>query len=67
MDDEEVEDEVLLDEEDEDNDIFGKFRKELGVIRLDEEISEDDYEEVGVLEMSCKAFSVRWVFCNMVS
>lgn len=30
LDDEEVEDEVLLDEEDEDNDIPGKPRKELG-------------------------------------
>ena len=59
LDDEEVEDEVLLDEEDEDNDIPGKPRKELGVTRLDEEIPEDDYEEAGALEMSCKASPVR--------
>ena len=60
LDDEEVEDEVLLDEEDEDNDIPGKPRKELGVTRLDEEIPEDDYEEAGALEMSCKASPVRY-------
>ena len=59
LDDEEVEDEVLLDEEDEDNDIPGKPRKELGVTSLDEEIPEDDYEEAGTLEMSCKASPVR--------
>ncbi|XP_076788349.1 histone-lysine N-methyltransferase MECOM isoform X8 [Arvicanthis niloticus] len=60
LDDEEVEDEVLLDEEDEDNDIPGKPRKELGVTNLDEEIPEDDYEEAGALEMSCKASPVRY-------
>ncbi|XP_063137626.1 histone-lysine N-methyltransferase MECOM isoform X16 [Rattus norvegicus] len=59
LDDEEVEDEVLLDEEDEDNDIPGKPRKELGVTNLDEEIPEDDYEEAGALEMSCKVSPVR--------
>ncbi|XP_038957904.1 histone-lysine N-methyltransferase MECOM isoform X14 [Rattus norvegicus] len=60
LDDEEVEDEVLLDEEDEDNDIPGKPRKELGVTNLDEEIPEDDYEEAGALEMSCKVSPVRY-------
>lgn len=59
LDDEEVEDEVLLDEEDEDNDIHGKSRKELGTTNLDEEIPEDDYEEGGALEMSCKTSPVR--------
>ncbi|XP_051041814.1 histone-lysine N-methyltransferase MECOM isoform X7 [Phodopus roborovskii] len=60
LDDEEVEDEVLLDEEDEDNDIPGKSRKELGTTTLDEEIPEDDYEEAGALEMSCKTSPVRY-------
>ncbi|XP_036047189.1 histone-lysine N-methyltransferase MECOM isoform X9 [Onychomys torridus] len=60
LDDEEVEDEVLLDEEDEDNDIPGKSRKELGTTNLDEEIPEDDYEEAGALEMSCKTSPVRY-------
>lgn len=60
LDDEEVEDEVLLDEEDEDNDIHGKSRKELGTTNLDEEIPEDDYEEGGALEMSCKTSPVRY-------
>ncbi|XP_035312472.1 histone-lysine N-methyltransferase MECOM isoform X5 [Cricetulus griseus] len=60
LDDEEVEDEVLLDEEDEDNDIPGKSGKELGTTNLDEEIPEDDYEEAGALEMSCKTSPVRY-------
>ncbi|ERE92430.1 MDS1 and EVI1 complex locus protein EVI1-like protein [Cricetulus griseus] len=60
LDDEEVEDEVLLDEEDEDNDIPGKSGKELGTTNLDEEIPEDDYEEAGTLEMSCKTSPVRY-------
>nr|XP_042134853.1 histone-lysine N-methyltransferase MECOM isoform X11 [Peromyscus maniculatus bairdii] len=59
LDDEEVEDEVLLDEEDEDNDIPGKSRKELVTTNLDEEIPEDDFEEAGALEMSCKTSPVR--------
>nr|XP_048285881.1 histone-lysine N-methyltransferase MECOM isoform X13 [Myodes glareolus] len=59
LDDEEVEDEVLLDEEDEDNDIPGKSRKELGTTNLDEEIPEDDYEEASALEMHCKTSPVR--------
>ncbi|XP_052587419.1 histone-lysine N-methyltransferase MECOM isoform X8 [Peromyscus californicus insignis] len=60
LDDEEVEDEVLLDEEDDDNDIPGKSRKELVTTNLDEEIPEDDYEEAGALEMSCKTSPVRY-------
>ncbi|XP_060234168.1 histone-lysine N-methyltransferase MECOM isoform X8 [Meriones unguiculatus] len=60
LDDEEVEDEVLLDEEDEDNDIPGKPRKELGATTLDEEIAEDDYEEAGALEISCKTSPMRY-------
>ncbi|XP_037062421.1 histone-lysine N-methyltransferase MECOM isoform X10 [Peromyscus leucopus] len=60
LDDEEVEDEVLLDEEDEDNDIPGKSRKELVTTNLDEEIPEDDFEEAGALEMSCKTSPVRY-------
>nr|XP_048285880.1 histone-lysine N-methyltransferase MECOM isoform X12 [Myodes glareolus] len=60
LDDEEVEDEVLLDEEDEDNDIPGKSRKELGTTNLDEEIPEDDYEEASALEMHCKTSPVRY-------
>ncbi|XP_026638719.1 MDS1 and EVI1 complex locus protein isoform X4 [Microtus ochrogaster] len=60
LDDEEVEDEVLLDEEDEDNDMPGKSRKELGPANLDEEIPEDEYEEAGALEMHCKASPVRY-------
>lgn len=67
LDDEEVEDEVLLDEEDEDNDIPGKSRKELGTTNLDEEIPEDDYEEAGALEMHYKTSPVRWVLCNFAS
>ncbi|XP_075807184.1 histone-lysine N-methyltransferase MECOM isoform X9 [Microtus pennsylvanicus] len=60
LDDEEVEDEVLLDEEDEDNDMPGKSRKELGPANLDEEIPEDEYEEAGALEMHCKTSPVRY-------
>ncbi|XP_057613202.1 histone-lysine N-methyltransferase MECOM isoform X7 [Chionomys nivalis] len=60
LDDEEVEDEVLLDEEDEDNDMPGKPRKELGTANLDEEIPEDEYEEAGALEMHCKTSPVRY-------
>lgn len=30
-----------------------------GVTNLDEEIPEDDYEEAGALEMSCKVSPVR--------
>lgn len=60
MDDEEVEDEVLLDEEDEDNDIIGKIGKELVISNLYEGNFEDDYEEISVLEMSCKIFLVRY-------
>ncbi|XP_029417938.1 histone-lysine N-methyltransferase MECOM isoform X5 [Nannospalax galili] len=60
LDDEEAEDEVLLDEDDEDNDVPGKPRKEPGTSNLDEGIPEDDYEEAGALEMSCKTSPVRY-------
>ncbi|XP_029795798.1 histone-lysine N-methyltransferase MECOM isoform X6 [Suricata suricatta] len=60
LDDEEVEDEVLLDEEDEDNDITGKTGKEPVTSNLHEGNPEDEYEEAGALEMSCKASPVRY-------
>ncbi|XP_048670303.1 histone-lysine N-methyltransferase MECOM isoform X18 [Marmota marmota marmota] len=59
LDDEEVEDEVLLDEDDEDNDLTGKPRKESVASNLHEGNTEDDFEEASGLEMSCKTSPVR--------
>ncbi|XP_023573527.1 MDS1 and EVI1 complex locus protein EVI1 isoform X12 [Octodon degus] len=59
LDDEEVEDEVLLDEEDEDNELTGKPAKEPVASSLHEGSPEDDFEEAGALEMSCKTSPVR--------
>uniref|UniRef100_A0A8D2IKM6 MDS1 and EVI1 complex locus n=1 Tax=Urocitellus parryii TaxID=9999 RepID=A0A8D2IKM6_UROPR len=60
LDDEEVEDEVLLDEDDEDNDLTGKPRKESVASNLHEGNTEDDFEEASGLEMSCKTSPVRY-------
>ncbi|XP_048203122.1 histone-lysine N-methyltransferase MECOM isoform X9 [Perognathus longimembris pacificus] len=60
LDDEEVDDEVLLDEEDEDNEIPGKAGKEAVMGDLHDGIPEDDYEEAGALEMSCKTSPARY-------
>ncbi|XP_023573526.1 MDS1 and EVI1 complex locus protein EVI1 isoform X10 [Octodon degus] len=60
LDDEEVEDEVLLDEEDEDNELTGKPAKEPVASSLHEGSPEDDFEEAGALEMSCKTSPVRY-------
>ncbi|KAM4888666.1 histone-lysine N-methyltransferase MECOM isoform 6-T6 [Thomomys bottae] len=60
LDDEEVDDEVLLDEEEEDSEIPGKAGKEAVMGDLHEGIPEDDYEETGVLEMSCKTSPARY-------
>ncbi|XP_047420260.1 histone-lysine N-methyltransferase MECOM isoform X10 [Sciurus carolinensis] len=60
LDDEEVEDEVLLDEDDEDNEMTGKPRKEPVTSNLHEGNTEDDFEEASGLEMSCKTSPVRY-------